>query len=251
MRSNSVIAVAALAFVLAGTAVAQATPARAVTPENSTRREGVDDATILSSQGFLSAHPDMMWRLEGLQARERGKYEEMQTFWRRAARYGDKPSQGLLGEAFWEGHGVAVDRALAYAWMDLAAERGYPFLLAKREHYWNALTPEERERALVAGKELYAEYGDEVAKPRLEAVLRRERRNVTGSRTGATGNLQIIVPTPGGSRSIDSAHYYADKFWEPALYWRWQDNDWRDPGLGTVEIGEIRVDENEPTLDDE
>ncbi|KFN50606.1 tetratricopeptide repeat protein [Arenimonas composti] len=221
------------------------------TPRTTERPDAVRDSTIISSEAFLSGHPDMRWRLAGLEAEKLGRAGDAITYYRRAARFADKPSQGLLAEAYWLGRGVEQDRALAYAWMDLAAERGYPFLLAKREAYWNALSEAERERALELGTALYAEYGDEVAKPRMEQVMRRERRNVTGSRTGHVGALTIMIPTPGGTRTVDASHYYADKFWNPNLYWRWQDYDWKKPGMGVVEVGTVMTDENDPRLEAE
>jgi tetratricopeptide (TPR) repeat protein len=220
----------------------------APTPANSAAAYSPDEAAITASAAFLEGHPDMRWRLRGIEAERDGRYDDALNYYRRAARFADKPSQGLIGEMYWLGNGVAQDRATAYAWMDLAAERAYPFLLGKREHYWKAMDAGERERALEIGAALYAEFGD-VAKPRLERVMRRERRNVTGSRTGFVGALTIQIPTPGGQRRIDAAHYYADKFWEPALYWRWQDHDWRKPGLGTVEVGDVMADDNEPAAD--
>ncbi len=42
--------------------------------------------------------------------------------------------QALMAEMLWQGsHDPPQDRAAAYAWMDLAAERGYPELLRQRE----------------------------------------------------------------------------------------------------------------------
>jgi hypothetical protein len=241
----------AIALALAATSSFAQSSSDVVTPETSERAEGVNDGAIVSSGGFLSAHPDMRWRLEGQEARRKERYDDAITYFRRAARYGDKPSQGVLGEMYFTGTGVPVDRPLGYAWMDLAAERGYPFLLAKRENYWNQLSAAERERAVAVGTELYAEFGDEFAKPRLEVVMRRERRNTTGSRTGHVGNLTIQIPTPGGTREIRGNEYYADKFWEPALYWRWQDHDWRKPGMGVVEVGAVMTDVNDPALEPE
>ena len=46
--------------------------------------------------------------------------------------------------------------------MDLAAERGYARLLAMREQYWQALSPEQQAQAVREGRGVYAEYGDAV-----------------------------------------------------------------------------------------
>ena len=50
---------------------------------------------------------------------------------------------------------------------------------------------------------------------------------------------------------LQSAYNYHEKFWNPALYWRWQDYDWKKPGKGQVDVGEVITDVNEPVLEDE
>lgn len=227
---------------------AVATPAFAAmpTPSNTERPNSARDALIVTSEGFLAGHPDMRWRRAAQQAEKRGRLADAITYYRRAARFADKPSQAMLAEAYWEGRGVAQDRALAYAWMDLAAERGFPFLIVKRETYWNALSEEERARALEVGAELYAEFGDEVAKPRTERAMRRERTQMTGSRTGFAGlKMDVWINGPEGYTNVDASEYYAEKLWEPRAYWRWQDYEWRRAG-GTVEIGDLEVDRATP-----
>ncbi|GAB3736951.1 hypothetical protein GCM10028862_21940 [Luteimonas pelagia] len=199
---------------------------------------GVDRQMIMNSEGFLAAHPDLRWRREGVMALERGEGDEAAAYFRRAARYGDKPSQAMLAELYWTGMaGVAADRAQAYAWMDLAGERGYTLFIAKREQYWASLSDAERARAVEVGRPLFDEYRDAEAKPRLARILKRERRNTTGSRTGFVGNLQVTVPGPGGEpQTILGSQYYDDTFWEPDRYWAWQDRTWKDPPTGRVDI---------------
>lgn len=199
------------------------------------------DPAVVNNSGFLSYHPDLRFRRMALQAYDQGDHEEAATYFRRAARFADKPSQGMIAEMFWTGNGVAQDRALAYAWMDLAAERGYRTMAIQREKYWLQLDDAERERALKEGAALYAEYGDDVAKPRLEAYLRRGRKSVTGSRTGFAGNVQIIIPTLAGEQVIDGSNFYHDSYWDPKEYWTWQDKGWTEPPKGVVDIGPMQV----------
>jgi hypothetical protein len=199
------------------------------------------DGNIVSSQSFLSAHPDLQWRLRGLEAYREADFRKALTYFRRAARFADKPAQGMVAEMLWQGQGTAQDRPLAYAWMDLAAERRYPTMLINRERYWNALSEAERAQALAQGEAVYAQYGDAVAKPRMEQALRRARMATTGSRTGFAGNLKITLMTPGGETTIDGTHYYAPKYWEPAEYWTWQDSDWRELPRGRVDIGPLQA----------
>lgn len=203
-------------------------------------RPDATDRQLMGTSGFLSYHPDLRFRLLGLSEYRKGNYVDAMTYFRRAARYADKPSQGMVAEMYWKGEGVPVDRATAYVWMDLASERAYHVMLLQRERYWKEMTQAERDRALELGDALYLEFADEFAKPRLAVKLRQGKRATTGSRTGAVGNLSIVIPTPNGTLSIDGATFYDEKFWNPNLYFRLQDSDWKEFGEGRVDIGEIQ-----------
>lgn len=213
------------------------------------------DREIMRQSGYLDGHPDRRYQRLGYEARKQGRMGKAREYFLRASRYADKLSQGVYAEMLWNGEGGAADRALAYAWMDLAAERGAPLLLARREQYWAELTPDERRRALEEGRAVYAEYGDEAAKPRLEREMRWHLGQATGSRLGKpTGAVQICleghyaigsretgieIECKGGS--VDGTQYYADKYWKPEQYWRWQDRILAVPEpKGTVEVGAPR-----------
>lgn len=228
MRNTILVAAVGLAM-MAGGALAQVAPGG-----------GLDEDFVLGSEAFLAAHPDLRNRTRGMEAYDAGEFEEALGWFRLAARYADKPSQAMVAEMLWTGEGGVRDPALAYAWMDLAAERGYPGFTAVREHYWEQLDGAQREQALARGQAVYAEYGDAVAKPRIATVLRRERRRTTGSRTGFVGALRVIVPGPGGTtQEIDGSQFYDRKFWDPARYQAWHDSTWARPRIGRVTVGEL------------
>ena len=194
----------------------------------------------MMSAGFLSSHPDLRYRLNGQKRYAEGEFREAFEFFQRAAWYGDKPSQGMVAEMLWNGQGTDQDRALAYAWMDLAAERGYEGFVGHRERYWKALDEAERARALEVGQTVYARYGDQASEPRLAAVLRRERARQAGSRTGFTGALKIYIPGPGGDYlQIDGSTYYDERYWEPAKYRALQDSIWERSYTGRVDVGPV------------
>lgn len=199
-----------------------------------------EDIALLTA-GFLSSHPDLRHRMAGLDFMRKGDLAEAHARFRMAARFADKPSQGMVAEMLWNGKGVQADRALGYAWMDLAAERGYKGFTILRERYWNALDASERERAIVEGQAIYAEYGDAVAKRRIASALRRGRLRMTGSRTGASSNLRIHVPGPSSWIEIDGSRFYNDQFWDPEKYQAWHDKIWTDPKVGTVSVGEYET----------
>lgn len=192
-----------------------------------------------ASEGFLEYHPDLRWRKIGLERYEEGRLDTALEAFIRSSRYADKGSQAMVAEMYWKGEGTEVDRAQAYAWMDLAAERGYKDFLAVREHYWAALDEAERKRALAVGQGIYADFGDDVAKPRLERKIDQGRRKTTGSRTGFKGALTVLLPGNGNWITLDGEQYYNDKFWQPELYFEWQDQIWREPYKGRVEVGAV------------
>lgn len=206
--------------------------------------------------GFLESHPDLLNYRRGLDTFRNGDPERALRHFRIAARYADKPSQAMIAEMYWTGTGVERDRPLAYAWMDLAAERGSPRLLAMRESYWASLDAAERSDALARGVALYVGYGDAVAQPRLNAVLRRKSKRIAGSRTGYTGNTRVIALMPGvGDLSDDTEAgtpptltmaaeaFYDPTYWDPENYYAWRDLQWerefRVDSVGTTEVGPL------------
>ncbi|MFZ2237410.1 MAG: hypothetical protein WBP11_04770 [Dokdonella sp.] len=197
------------------------------------------DPDVVNDKGYLAHHPDQRWRAEGVEALRADRSEEAVTYFRRAARYADKPSQAMLAAMFWEGDVVARDRPTAYAWMDLAAERGYRDYLIAREQYWAKLSEDERATALKVGATLYDECGDAVAQPRMNRELRRARSEMTGSRVGFIGSLTIIPLRTTGLPSMRGDEYYDARHWDPKRYWQAQDQLW-DPPQGHAEVGPLQ-----------
>ena len=197
----------------------------------------VKDRDLWDTDRFLQFHPDVSYRKKALWALEQGDVSAAVDDLRQAARYGDKPAQALLAELYWGGEHLPRDPALGYAWMDLAAERGYALFLAKRESYWRGLDSTQRQLALEQGRQLYAEYGDQVAKPRMQALLRQARYAITGSRLGFVGSLTVQVPINGIWKSFGGSQYYADRYWRADDYFEWTDSIWQPWPVGTVDVG--------------
>lgn len=192
---------------------------------------------VLMAAGFLDHHQDLKYRLLGMQAYDSKRFDDALRYFHRASFFADKPSQGMVAEMYWDGVGVGQDRALAYAWMDLAAERGYLGFAGLREKYWAALDEVERARAIEQGQAVYARFGDAAAKPRHAADLRRGKNESTGSRTGFNRGVSIEVPGPGGTQSIPASKFYDQRYWKPEDYWAWQDGIWARPRIGKVSVG--------------
>ncbi len=183
------------------------------------------ETIVLQSHEFLVYHPDLRFRQLGMEARKRGRDEEARNNFRNAARYGDKLSQAALADMLWNGQGGPADRALGYAWMDLAAERGTEWLVAQRERFWEALSPDERERAVREGRSLYAEFGDPAATPRLERELRAGSMQQTGSRAGWSGAMRSQGRGDAGPRVLQPEKHQQARYWDPVAYRQWQDEE--------------------------
>lgn len=197
------------------------------------------DQKVLSSRTFLNAHPDLKYRNEGWVAYEEGDHAAATAHFRKAASYADKPSQAMLAEMLWQGRGVPADRALAYAWADLAAERGYPQFLRLREQYWRQLDEGQRARALSEGRALLPEFADAVARPRLAAFMKRARQLAKRSAPYASQPREVWVPGPFGGEKIPAHRFYAKKYWDPVQYQTWQDRIWTNPPDGQVDVGDV------------
>ncbi len=227
--------------------------------------------SLTQAGSFATYHPDQTNRDRGFDAYSDGEFPRALDYFRRAARYADKPSQLAISMMYRHGEGVSADPVLAYVWADLAAERGYVSFLAYREEIWSKLSEEQQQRAVDIGQAMYAEFGDEVAKPRLNQLLQRGLAKRTGSHAGsdispigvaqldssARANLfgRLLVLPHGSVASSDfslrvlsqlsseiraqmAGGYYNEAHWKPAAYWTLQDAIWS--GRGTVEVGPLR-----------
>lgn len=215
-------------------------------------------ADLWDSEHFRKAHPDLVHRLHAQRHFEDGEFDEALVGFTQAASFGDKLSQAMLAEMYWEGHGGRVDRSLAYAWMDLAAERGFVAFVAKRERFWESLDTDERERALQLGVSLYETHGDDVALVRMQGVLKRglsgsvaARPGMGGGRgsvilPGKGGRVEVATGVPGaapfvsGGVQMEFGAYYAREFWRLDRYVAWHHQHLDLARRGMVEVGPLR-----------
>lgn len=202
----------------------------------------------MAEVGYMELHPDVEYRQLGMQSYKRGHLETALQRFRRGGYFGDKPSQGLLAEMYWKGEGTPVDRAMAYVWMDMAAERGYRDLVSLREQYWAKMTPEERKRALEQGPAVYAVYGDPAVKPRYAQRLARLRNQITGSHIGVDIGVGASRDNEGMFQEQSKVGgLYAQANWDAKQYWARQDKFWERRFGGTVSVGDVQtLSEGEP-----
>lgn len=175
------------------------------------------------AEGLAAAHLNELWRVRALRALKLDDPGRALDEFRMAARYADKFSQHSLSLMYWHGVGTARDRALAYVWSDLAAERGYRDLLLLREKMWQQMDADERRRALELGPALYADYGDEAAQPRMEWALRQARARISGSRLGASADRVKFGRSRGDVAPRD---FFAGERWQAERYWQAENRQW-------------------------
>jgi hypothetical protein len=208
------------------------------------------DELVTAAKG----RPNEEHRLRGLKSYKTGHYRDALESFEVAAYNADKYSQHYLSLMYWHGVGTERDPVQAYIWSDLAAERGSKPLLVLREKIWSQLTPEQQAQVQMRGEDFYARYGDAVAKPRAESVMRQFARDMTGSRVGFRNQPLEVFDGPSngafgkpGSRNQLDVPPTADELYGQegglrrlSTYWQQQDRLLE----GNVEVGPLQ---NVPT----
>ena len=192
-------------------------------------------------------HPDLFGEYAGMRRYTHHQYKEALKYFEVGAYYADKLSQLSIGLMHLNGEGVPKDAALAYAWIDLAAERGYPDFVATRDRIKNELTPAQLEQAQTLRAQLAQKYADAVAKPRMEHQLHLGAAQMTGSRTGFDSGVQhaAVKQNCGGGATIGGVSVpvagcggndiYAKSRWQPDEYFASRDAQWK----ATVSVGKL------------
>lgn len=189
----------------------------------------------MESRVFVDAHSDLRYRYKGMEAYGEGHHRDAFHYFRLASRYADKTSQSLVGVMYWTGDGVAMDRPLAYAWMELAASRGYPELLRQRQIYWDQLSAAERAKARELRPTLEDDYGDAAGSSRLTLEIGASLRQVTGSHVGWLGNGSAMY---GDNAVEDFSSFDKALHMKTAEYLQVKDVQWELQMNSRVNVGE-------------
>lgn len=259
MLRTIVLAICALATSIGVVAAQGQVLAGQISPEDLKQMASL--RSLMDIPTIADQHPDAYYRNLGVQAYRDGDKPRALRMLLKSSSYADKIAQAMVATMYWNGEGTPSDRPRAYAWMDLAADRGYRDLLIQRERYWNQLSDAERKQALVVGREVYAEYGDERGLRRLQLKLSAVLANVTGSHAGFRGNggtlfasgvgngrrqngkpqnsLQDTLEGAGGT-FVDNDQRYASYVWDAKQYARLKDIEWK-LATGHVEVGQLQV----------
>lgn len=156
----------------------------------------------------------------------------------RSARYGNKTAQKNIGLMYIKGLGVDKDWARAYAWFRLAASHNDASIVAARDEIFGALREEEKAQAETYYKEIAEDYGDVKALKRREQWVRRQKREVTGSRLGTIGALRVqVADATGYTWELSGTQYFdvLDSYIAEL-----------ETKIGEVEYGELEVLEDDP-----
>lgn len=207
----------------------------------------VDKVLAAMDRTSTWGHPDLFNEFAGMHRLKAGDYKAAMTYLKASSRYADKLSQLSVGLMYLNGRGVAKDPVTAFAWVAIAAERKYPRFLATRDAIWATLDAGQRAQAKTRVTQLYAEYGDPVAKPRMARALNLAKMQMTGSRLGfGTSAVTTLsadsTPPACGADTIDGAsqvgcgNIYAEWRWDPKKYFQVRDGAWK----GTVTVGAIK-----------
>jgi len=147
-------------------------------------------------------------------AYERGLYLAAMEQYRIAAQWGDKFGQYNIGVMYLRGEGVDFDPVRGWAWLELAAERDYPQFVEPADELYAMLDEEQRQlgRAILE-EELMPEYGDDVAVERAARRMERERRNMTGTRTGSLGMAAMLTVIDDSGTHMGH-EYYSEERWD-------------------------------------
>lgn len=202
-------------------------------------------AMVTASTWF---HPDLFGEFAGMRHYTHHEYEAALKCFEIGARFADKLSQLSIGLMYMNGEGTPKDLVTAYAWLDLASERGYPDFVATRETLKTKLTSEQLAQAVALRATLGEKYGDGVAKHRLAVQLHQGQMQLTGSHTGYDNGVSSlrIHPDCGGPTVVVGGQelpqagcggsLFAKAWWNPKLYFAARDREYK----ATVSVGAVR-----------
>lgn len=204
-----------LAFALAAFSAAGQRALAQEAPATDARAQELSDAP--PPQRVFPAAPDSAYvarlKRDAERVYERGNYDRAYRLYRYGLAWrGDKYAQYMVGYMLFNGQGVRANRVLGTAWLQLAAQRGdearlngvYDDALAR-------LSDADQARVADIHSSLLADYGDRKVLRRLIRADRRELRNVTGTRTGASDMLPLTIQLPNGQTVPGSIYYGAIK----------------------------------------
>lgn len=179
------------------------------------------------------ATPDQAEFIRGARSLQDGFERDAFDKFLRAASWGNKQAQKVIGTMYAEGLSVDENWARAHAWYRLAASHGDQSIITDRDAIWESLRDDEKEEAEAYYQELVPKYGDLEALRNRERWVRRQKREVTGSRLGNVGALRVQIPDATGYQwELSGQEYFSvlDAYIEELR-----------AHLGEVELGDMEL----------
>jgi len=166
----------------------------------------------MTVDNYMINHPSFPHMIEGLRSYRNGEFKRAFGRFRLASNWANKHAQAWIGWMYTLGQGVEKDVPRAYAWLKLAAERGYPTFVEDVQALSEAMTDQEIAHGeLILRQELMPKLGDEARVRRTSMEMWREKMKVSGSRVGYTGNLQVVDHSDIGT--FYGGAFYAEDRW--------------------------------------
>jgi TPR repeat protein len=178
--------------------------------------------------------PDQKELLRAAHSLKKGHQEDAARLFKRAAEWGNKDAQKTLGLMYVKGLGVNKDWAMGYAWLDLASSLGSEAIIATRNQIFASMSEEEKSRVKGYSEGLDESYGDRQALLCREEWVRKQKRQMTGSRTGNSGGVRVrVADATGKSSQVSGSQYFSLLEGSYIVEFR--------QAMGEVEIGELRL----------
>lgn len=134
----------------------------------------------------------------------KGNAEAAIEQWTVAAGWAVKEAQYDLGIVYFKGKEVAPNRPLGLAWLAVAAERKDPAFSESLAAAWAESSADEHHAANELFTGLLKQYGDDVTLAKAMGHFNHELSQVTGSRVGMPGHVNVWTPEHG---NLDVAVY--------------------------------------------
>lgn len=194
-----------------------------------------------------SEHVPSAWEMrQGRQKYRSGNFTGAYWHYLNAAVWADKFAQYNIGVMYLRGEGVEFDAVRGWAWLELAAERGYPDMVQAADQLYELLDAEQRaEGERILREELLPDYGDETRVPATARRMDRELRKATGTRTGSQAALSFLRVYDGSGISRRGDEYYAAAKWDFERIVRFETQLMKDLANAGASLGEFRIIEDE------
>lgn len=208
------------------------------------------NAGALDYRNYAKNAPGTQFLERGNAFFKQGDYAAAASYYRLAAHWADKLAQFNLGLLYVNGDGVERDPLRGWAWIRLAAERGYPKFVRVANDIESRFDDEHLAAATeILEQELAPEYGDAVAIERTAREMERMRDRATGggSRVGANRALYV---TGRDGRWVRGGEYYDPDLWDFRAIVAFETRLQRALGGGEVILREFRTVDDDPQAQD-